>query len=126
MLAHLVEQATRQGVAARASLVLGQAVQEIIQQVKREGHDLVVAGTRDQTWISRILFGNTALTLVHHCPCPVWVAKPGHPRRAGKILVATDLPAAGAEALRVGIPLGKLLGSTIHVLHLVEYPLDFL
>lgn len=126
LLGELVDQAAKEGVTAQSRLVQGQPVQEIMQQVKREGHDLVVTGIRDQTWLSRMIFGNTSLTLLHHCPCPVWVAKPGHTRQAKNILIATDLKAAGAEAMRLGVPLGQILGSTVHVLHLVEYPLDFL
>lgn len=126
LMAKLVEQAEQEGVKARFSLALGQAVQEIIQQVQRGGHDLVVAGIRDQTWLSRMIFGNTSLTLLQHCPCPVWVAKPGPAGPPRNILIATDLKASGETALQVGIALGKMLGSTMHVVHPLEYPLDFL
>jgi len=126
LLAAFVEQAAQQGVQASSQLVPGQAVPEIINQVKRGQHDLVVAGIRNQTWLSRLLFGNTAFTLLHHCPCPVWVAKPGLPGLPRNILIATDLKESGIAGVRLGIPLGRLLGSTIHVLHAVEYPLDFL
>ncbi len=126
LLAELVNQAKQHGVAARSNLVLGQPFQEIIELVKREGHDLVVAGIREQTWLSRMIFGNTSLALLHHCPCPVWIAKPGHAWPPQTILIVTDLKPAGEAALRLGLPLGRLLGSTIHLLHPVEYPLDFL
>src|SRR5262249_46947111 len=94
LLAELVGQAARQGVTARASLAQGQGTPEIIEQVKTGGHDLVVVGTREQTWLSRVLFGSTALGLLHSCPCPVWVTKPGEGGWPRNILIATDLKAA--------------------------------
>jgi nucleotide-binding universal stress UspA family protein len=126
LLADLVDEAARAGVRARSGLVLGQALNEIIKEVTRGRYDLVVVGIRNQTWLSRMLFGNTALALFQHCPCPVWVARPGLVVPPREVLIATDLKAAGEAALRVGVPLGRLMGSTIHVLHPVEYPLDFL
>ncbi len=122
VLDELVAQAAQQGVDARAKLVLGKAWSEIICQVLRENHDLVVVGTRDLTGLRRLLFGNTALKLLRYCPCPVWVIKPGHGSRPLNILIATDLKPAGTEALRLGISQGRLMGGTIHALRVLEFP----
>jgi universal stress protein E len=126
VLAELVRQAVQQGIEARAKQTRGEGSEEIIRQVLQDKHDLVVVATRDRTGLRRLLFGNTALTLFRRCPCPVWVAKPGQSVQPLNVLVATDLKPAGQEALRLGVPLGQLLGGTTHVLHVVEYPLDAL
>ncbi len=122
VLDELVGWAAQEGVQARARLVIGKAWAEIIYQVLREKHDLVVVGTRDLTGLRRLLFGNTALKLLRRCPCPVWVTKPGHGGRPLNMLIATDLKPGGAEALRLGLALGRRMGGTIHVLHVLEFP----
>ena len=47
VLQDLVDQAQRQGIEAHSKLVLGKGWLEIIRQVLRGEHDLVVVGTRD-------------------------------------------------------------------------------
>jgi universal stress protein E len=125
-LADLVAWARREGVEAEVRLVRGRASVEIIRQVLRGGHDLVVVGTHDRGGLRRLLFGSTALKLLRRCPCPVWVTRPGHAARPLNTLVATELAPAGASAVRLGLELGRLMGKPVHVLHAVEYPLDYL
>jgi universal stress protein E len=124
-LAELVRQAGLQGVAARARLVLGTAWLEIIRQVLRGRHDLIVVGTRDRTGLSRMLFGSTAIKLMRRCPCPVWVTKPGHGGRPLHTLIAVGLR-PGGRALEAGLAVGGHMRQPVHVLHVYEYPLDYL
>jgi nucleotide-binding universal stress UspA family protein len=134
----LVQRADGQGVAAQSKLVAGEGWLEIIREVLRGQHDLVVIGTRDRTGLQRVLFGNVAMKLLRRCPCPVMVAKAptfatgllgtGRGPDGGapplNILVATDLKPASDEALRLGIALAGQLDAHVHVLHVVEYHLD--
>jgi universal stress protein E len=126
VLEELVRRAAEQGVDARARLVLGKEWEEITYQVLRAKHDLVIIPAQNLGGLHRILFGNTALKLFRHCPCPVWVVKPGQSARPLNILVATDLKGASENILRLGASLGKLMDSGIHVLHVLDYPLDSL
>jgi universal stress protein E len=140
VLREMAQQANEQGVEAQAKLVAGEGWLEMIRQVIRGKHDLVVVGTRDRTGIRRVLFGNAAMKLLRRCPCPVLVAKPmtyasgvlgaGLHREPGagtfplNILVATGLKPASAEVLRLGIALAQQANARIHILHVVEYQLD--
>ncbi len=124
VLEELVQQAERQGVEAQGKIVPGKGWLEIIRQVRRGRHDLVVVGTRNLTGIRRMLFGNTAMKLVRRCPCPVLVTKVGTDVGALNILVATDLGPVSEEALRLGIALAQQTSARLHVLHVVEYKLD--
>jgi universal stress protein E len=140
VLQDLIDHAKRQGVEAHSKLVPGKGWLEIVRQVLRGAHDLVVVGTRDLTGLRRMLFGNTAMKLLRRCPCPVLITKTltfasgllgaGLHRRAGaaasplNILVATDLKPASEEALRLGISLARQLSARVYVLHVVEYKLD--
>ncbi len=140
VLEDLVQQAKEQGVEAESKLVPGKGWLEIIRQVLRGKHDLVVVGTRDVTNLRRMLFGNTSMKLLRRCPCPVLVTKaltfargvlgaslrrsPGAAVSPFNILVATDLKPSSEAALRLGIALAQQTNARIHILHVVEYKLD--
>jgi universal stress protein E len=123
-LAALVEEARNAGVKATAQLVRGRAWVEIILQVQRDQHDLVVVGARHLQGFRRIFFGSTAMNLVRKCPCAVWVTKARPEAGPMKVLVASDLSPVTEEALRLGLSLRDLCEAKVHVLHVVEYPLD--
>lgn len=120
----LVSQAKSEHVGATRKLALGKAWLEIIREVLRAKPDLVIVGTRELSAFRRMLFGNTAMKLLRRCPCPVWVAKPGMKQGSFNILVATDLKPAGEEAMDLGIDLAESLHADVHILHVIEYPLD--
>jgi universal stress protein E len=121
----LVKQAAAEGADAHYKAARGKGWLEIIRQVLRDHHDLVVVGTRDFTGIRRMLMGNTAMKLFRRCPCPVLVTKTGaHTIHDWNVLIAADLKPASQEALRVGIAHAHMLGARVHVLHILEYPLD--
>ena len=140
VLQDLVLQAKNEGVESQGKLVHGKSWLEIIRQVLRGKHDLVVVGTRDITNLRRMFFGNTSMKLLRRCPCPVLVTKPltfasgvlgaGLHRAPGangshlNILVATDLKPSSKDALRLGIALARQMHARLHILHVVEYQLD--
>jgi universal stress protein E len=124
VLSELVGQAKQEGVEAAAKVAQGTAWVQIIRQVLRSHHDLVVVGTRDLKGLRRVLLGSTALKLLHECPCAVWVTKPGTEARPRSILVASDLGPVSQEALHVVVSLARLVGAQVHLLHVVDYPLD--
>lgn len=79
------------GVDAQAKTVVGTAFVEVIREVLREQHDLVVlAAEGKRSFITRI-FGSTSMHLMRKCPCPVWVIKPGAGESYGRILAAVDV-----------------------------------
>src|SRR5262249_10198247 len=124
VLYELEQEARREGVRATHELASGKGWLEIIKQVLRDKHDLVVVGTRDQTGFRRVLFGNTAMKLLRRCPCPVLVNKVGTAGPSPRLLIATDLKPSSEAAQRLGIELGQKLNAHVDVLHVVEYPLD--
>jgi nucleotide-binding universal stress UspA family protein len=124
VLSDLVEQARGHGIAAQIRLAEGSPPDEIVSQVRRYRHDLVVIGGPAATGMAHTLFGSTAATLVRSCPSPVWVALPGTALSPRNLLVATDLTPASDHALRLGIQLAGELGGEARILHVVDYPLD--
>lgn len=61
---------------------------EIIREVLRGGHDLVIK-TAELTGASA-LFGDTAIGLFRKCPCPVWAVEPGAGDRLKRVAAAVD------------------------------------
>lgn len=139
ILGQLVQQAQKERIEAESKLVPGEGWLEIIRQVLRGKHDLVVVGTRDLTKLGHKLFGNTSIKLLRRCPCPVLVTKPltfasgflGADVRSGvgngasplNILVATNLRPPSDQVLKLGVALAKQMNAHLHILHVVEYEL---
>jgi nucleotide-binding universal stress UspA family protein len=109
----------------RTVLAPGRGWVELIHQVIRDQHDLVVVGSRSAGNLRTVLFGSTATRLLRQCPCPVSVVRPGLQDGPQRVLVATDLGPAATEALRLGVALLHLARDIrLHVLHAIENPLD--
>jgi universal stress protein E len=64
------------------------------------------------------------MKLLRRCPVPVLVTKVGTNVRPLNILAATDLKPAGQCAMELAVRLAQQLDAHLHVLHVVEYPLD--
>lgn len=140
ILEDLVQHAQKEGVQAQSKRVAGEGWFEIIQEVIRDKHDLVVVGKHDTTKFGYILLGNSSLKLMRRCPCPVLITQPvtfasailGADVRSGannngshfNIAVATDLKPSSEQALRLGIDLAKQMNAQLHILHVVEYDLQ--
>ncbi len=63
---------------------------EIIREVLRNEHDLVMTTAEGWGVLRETLFGSTTMHLMRKCPCPVWVIKPFPPERQPRILAAVD------------------------------------
>lgn len=120
----LVARAKDRGLAADSKLVCGTGWIELTREVLHGGHSVVIVGTRNAGAVERFLFGSTAMRLLHNCPCPVWVTRPGSRPTPANILVASDFSEVTDDALRLALDLAQLSGATVHLLHAVDYPLD--
>ena len=63
---------------------------EIIRQVLRDQHDLVITTAEETKGIRARVFGATSMRLMRKCPCPVWVVKRAQTRPCARILAAVD------------------------------------
>jgi universal stress protein E len=124
VLRRLVQQARGQGIEAEDKLSLGKGWLELVRQTLRESHDLVLIGTRDRRGLEWMLFGSTAVKVLRRCPCPVWIVKPDGQASPLKILVTSGLDPAAEEGLRLAAGLAQVTPTEIHLLHVVDFPLD--
>lgn len=117
----LVNQARKEGVAAESHVVVGKSWIELIRQVLRGKHDLVLVGTRQLSGVQGFLLGSTATKLLRKCPCAVWVTQPLQDQKFDSILVAHDLRPVGDLAMSLGCSMAQLHQAQLHVLHAAEY-----
>ena len=124
VLAELVQKAADAGVTAKAHLAVGTAWVELIQQVLRDKHDLLIVGTRDLNRAQRILFGSTAMKLIRKCPCPVWVTRPDPTPETINILVPSDFSEVSQQALHLAVNAAQMEHANVHLLHVIEKHLE--
>jgi len=71
-------------------ILVGTPFLQIIREVLRNGHDLVIKAPEHQDWLER-LFGSDDMHVLRKCPCPVWLIKPHAPKSYKRILAAVDV-----------------------------------
>ena len=90
-------------VAIQTKVIQGTAFLEIIREVLRNRHDLVIRIPETLDWLNR-LFGSDDMHLMRKCPCPVWLIRPQEPKSYKRILAAVDVddayPPAEMESRR--------------------------
>ncbi len=74
----------------RIEILIGTPFLQIIRQVLREQHDLVIKLPEHQDWLDQ-LFGSDDMHLLRKCPCPTWLIKPQAPKAYRRILAAVDV-----------------------------------
>jgi nucleotide-binding universal stress UspA family protein len=113
-----------EGIQVSANVFCGRPFIEIIKEVLRSGHDLVIKNVEAEAGKKEILFGTTTMPLMRKCPCPVWVLKPSPHLRFLRILAAVNpLPmeeernALNRKIMDLAVSLSELEESELHVVH---------
>jgi nucleotide-binding universal stress UspA family protein len=89
-LEQLVEPIRQEGIEVSTRVVTGVAFLQIIREVLRYNHDLVITTADGNGGLKEFVFGSTAMHLMRKSPCPVWVVKPDQPGHYARILAAVD------------------------------------
>jgi nucleotide-binding universal stress UspA family protein len=79
------------GIASRAEVVCEHPADAILQAVEREGHDLVVLGSRGWGGLRSIFLGSVSQSVLHRCRVPVMIV---HAAGAGSERRTEERPAA--------------------------------
>jgi len=80
----------KNGVDIEASVLVGKPFLEVIRQVLRNKHDLVIKCVEPSASLKDVLFGSTDMHLMRKCSCPVWIIKPTEHQHYRRILAAVD------------------------------------
>jgi nucleotide-binding universal stress UspA family protein len=112
------------GVDARSQVVAGIPFIEIIRQVLRDRHDLVILASEGKGGVNERLFGATSMHLMRKCPCPVWVVKRAQTRPYTRILAAVDPSiddsrrgAINPLILQLASGMARKEGGELHIIH---------
>ena len=107
-----------------SKVLLGGGFVEIIQEVLRNDHDLVIKA--EESWVGRntTWFGSSDLHLMRKCPCPVWIVKPMRGYRYEHILAAVDTDPIDSKQdqlnhliMDLATSLAQQEDSELHVVH---------
>lgn len=123
-LEHLIAPISAEGVRIRVKILNGKPLLEIIREVLRNRHDLVMLAVEGKLRLSEKMLGSIAIQLMRKCPCPVWVIKPKLHHHYARILAAVDPTPDDGEKKRINkkimelaISLAEMEGSELHVVH---------
>ncbi len=97
---------------------------EIIREVLRDQHDLLIKPATGPGGLRTALFASTDMHLIRECPCAVWIAKPTKTKKYARILAAVD-PEPGDEEnnklnekiLELSTALAEHEHSELHIVH---------
>jgi len=119
------------GVQVSSKVLYGIPFIEIIREVLRNEHDLVMIAAEDIRGLKNILFGSTTMHLMRKCPCPFWVMNPAQPKHYSRILAAVDPTPLDEERNALNIKILDLATSLAHrerceflIIHTWSFPLE--
>ena len=114
-------------VPVETKLLIGTAFIEIVKEVLRENHDLLIVNAENERNIREKLLGSNEMHLLRKCPCPVWVLNTRDNNTFGRILVAIDSSSKNEETenfnqklLELSTSLAKIESAEHHVIHCWE------
>ena len=80
----------RSDLSVEIKILSGVPFLEIIREVLRQEHDLVMTTAKGRTSLRERFFGSTTMHLMRKCPCPVWVVKRTQPDWQSRLRAAVD------------------------------------
>ena len=115
---------TGKGLNPVVKTLLGKPHIEIIKQVLRNKHDLVMKTPEGRGGTKEALFGSIDINIMRKCPCPVWMIKSTKSTKYSRILAAVD-PDPDNETsnelnnniMELAVSIAELEKSELHVVH---------
>lgn len=89
-LAALAGPIREKGVAVETKVLQGKTSVEIIREVLRDDHDLVLRVAKGKDSRCSGCFGNTGIRLLRKCPCAVWLVSPATTPKFSHVLGCVD------------------------------------
>ena len=112
------------GVTIEIKILVGKPYIEVIRQVLKSDHDLVIKCADRDTGLRTVLFGGTDMNLLRNCPCPVWIVKSTENQQTRRILAAVDQdpedPAKddlNRQILEISTSLASAQSRELHIIH---------
>lgn len=119
----------KEGIDVVNHVVMGISFLEIIRQVLREQHDLVMTTAEEKKGVRAHLFGSTSMHLMRKCPCPVWVVKPTKTKSYSRILAAVAPSVYDSKRdslnpliLQLASSMARQEAAELHIVHVWRLP----
>jgi len=116
------------GAQMEVQVLSGRPFMEIIREVQRSQHDLVMVTEEGTGRFGQMVFGSLNLHLLRKCPCPVWVLKPSQQPGFARILAAVDPDASDVvrdgvsrNVMELAVSLALLEKGELHVVNAWEF-----
>jgi len=123
-LSRLATSMVQEGIKVEEIVFVGTPFLQIVRQVLRENHDLVIMAADSSSGSRNLFFGSTSMHLMRKCPCPVWIVNPGQSSNYARILAAVDPSHDDVSADELNIKILDLATSLAHLnqseLHIVH------
>jgi nucleotide-binding universal stress UspA family protein len=126
-LEHAVNSIATVGISIDTKVLVGKPFIEIIREVLRSDHDLIIKCADADSGLREILFSSTDKHLMRKCPCPVWIVKPNERQNYRRILAAVDQDpeepvkdALNRQILEMSTSMALAEYSEAHVVHAWE------
>jgi nucleotide-binding universal stress UspA family protein len=115
----------------KTRVLIGVPFLEIIREVMRNSHDLVIKIPETHNWLGQ-LFGSDDMHLLRKCPCPVWLIKAGVTTNYRRILATVDVNdayptaklksqrALNQQILEMAVLLALSDSAELHIMHAWE------
>lgn len=122
-LEELAADARAAGLAASTRVLRGVALIEIVREVLREGHDLVIKTAERPGRLQRLFLGSLDQRLIRKCPAAVWIVNPEDRQPYRRIAAAVDLEQApqtqelNRRILDSAAAIAQIEGREFHVVH---------
>ena len=123
-LSRLATSMAQEGIKVEDIVSVGTPFLQIVRQVLRKNHDLVIMAAESSSGYRNLFFGSTSMHLMRKCPCPVWIVNPGQSPNYARILAAVDPSPddVSADELNVKIldlatSMARLNQSELHIVH---------
>ncbi|RLA29382.1 MAG: universal stress protein, UspA [Gammaproteobacteria bacterium] len=119
-----VKSVAKRGIEMQAQVLVGKPFLEIIRQVLRNKHDLVIKCAESKASLKDEFFGSTDMHLLRKCPCPVWIIKTSEHKHYRRIVAAVDQDPEDAQRESLNQPILELAtsmalaeSSELHIVH---------
>jgi nucleotide-binding universal stress UspA family protein len=127
-LEEIVKNKVDRDISAQTTVLVGKPSIEIIRQVLRHNHDLVIKCVEPATRLTDMLFSSTDMHLLRKCPSPVWITKSTEHSPYRRILAAVDRDPEEAvkdvlnrQILEMSTSLAVAECSELHIAHAWQF-----
>lgn len=134
-LAEIIQKSHTKKLKISAKVLYGTPFLEIIREILRDNHDLVMVGAEEREAFQGSLLGSTVMHLMRKCPCPIWVIKSSDPKKYSNIMAAIDViqgsgpftesaNALNKKIMDLANSLSEINTAKLHVIHCWRQPFE--